>query len=98
VLSTLAEATRMKQWSHLTCQWINAQKISPLKSIAASTGERKIFNLVYGEPSVRPEVVGSGGHPACRRGRASCRPEQRLKPGGCAVVHTSDPPGRMPRL
>jgi len=32
--------------------------------------------------AVHPEVVGSGGHPACRRGRASCRPEQRLKRGG----------------
>jgi len=45
-----------------------------------------------------PEVVGSGGHPACRRGRASCRPEQRLQRGGCVLVRARDPPGRMPRL
>jgi len=48
--------------------------------------------------TVHPEVVGSGGHPACRRGRASCRPEQRLKRGGCVLVRTRDPPGKMPRL
>gem|GEM_PF-2955145 len=47
---------------------------------------------------VDPEVVGSGGHPACRTGRASCRPEQRLKRGSCVLVRTRDPPGRMPRL
>ena len=39
--------------------------------------------------AVHPEVVSSGGHPACRRGRASCRPEERLKRGGSVLVRTT---------
>jgi len=67
-------------------------------SEASGQGRIRISRFSFRLPfcPVHLEAVRSGGHPACRRGRASCRPAQRLKRGCGILARTRGPPGRMP--